>query len=134
DADVNTYLDFKIPPYQGKPLTLRQIMTHSAGFSDAAKDLIVGDNKSLRSTESLLKAAIPARIFAPGEIPAYSNYGASLAGYVVQRVSGEPFDQYVQRHIFAPLGMTRSTFTQPLPSQFTADMAKGYRVASGPAG
>jgi CubicO group peptidase (beta-lactamase class C family) len=134
DADINTYLDFKIPTYQGKPITMRQVMTHSAGFSDAAKDLIVGDPKALQSTESLLKKAIPARIFPAGEVPAYSNYAASLAGYVVQRVSGEPFDQYVARHIFAPLGMTHSTFSQPLPGKFTADMAKGYRVASGPAG
>jgi CubicO group peptidase (beta-lactamase class C family) len=134
DADINTYLDFKIPPRDGKPITMRQLMTHSAGFSDAAKDLIVGDPKAMKSTESMLKAAIPARIYPPGQVPAYSNYGASLAGYVVQRVSGEPFDQYVQTHIFNPLGMTRATFTQPLPDKYKADMALGYRVASGPPG
>ena len=134
DADVNGYLDFKIPPYQGKPITMRQLMTHSAGFSDAAKDLIVGDPKALVTTEALLKKAIPPRIYPPGQVPAYSNYGASLAGYIVQRVSGEPFDQYVQHHIFDPLGMTHSTFTQPLPDKYKADMAKGYRVASVPPG
>ena len=117
DADVNTYLDFKIPPFNGKPITMRQLMSHSAGFSDAAKNLITGDPKTLVTTESLLKAAIPARIFPPGEVPAYSNYGASLAGYIVQRVSGEPFDKYVDKHIFAPLGMKHSTFAQPLPGQ-----------------
>ncbi len=134
DADVNKYLDFKIPDRDGKPITMRQLMTHSAGFSDAAKDLIVVDPKTLKSTEAILKAAIPARIFPPGEVPAYSNYGASLAGYIVQRVSGEPFDAYVEHHIFAPLGMTHSTFSQPLPAKFEADMAKGYKVASAPAG
>lgn len=134
DADVNTYLDFKIPPYQGKPITMRQLMSHSAGFSDAAKDLIVADPKALVSTESLLKKAIPARIYPPGQVPAYSNYGASLAGYIVQRVSGEPFDAYVDKHIFQPLGMTRSTFTQPLPDKFKPDMAFGYKLASGPPG
>jgi len=134
DADVNTYLDFKIPPRDGKPITMRQIMTHSAGFSDAAKNLIVVDPKSFMSTEAALKAAVPARIFPPGEVPAYSNYGASIAGYVVQRVSGEPFDQYIDKHIFQPLGMTRSTFTQPLPDKFKPDMALGYPVASAPAG
>ncbi|WP_372783202.1 serine hydrolase domain-containing protein [Phenylobacterium sp.] len=134
DADVNRYLDFKIPAYDGKPITMRNLMTHSPGFSDAAKDLIVKDPKTLQSLETLLKAAVPPRIFPPGTTPAYSNYGASLAGYIVQRVSGEPFAAYVDKHIFVPLGMTHSTFEQPLPARFAADMAKGYRVASQPAG
>ena len=77
---------------------------------------------------------VPARIFPPGTTPAYSNYGASLAGYIVQRLSGEPFDEYIAKHIFAPLGMTHSTFAQPLPAGWSANMATGYRVASQPAG
>ena len=133
DGDINQYLDFKIPDYDGKPVTMRQLMTHSEGFSDAAKSLIVTDPKRVGSLGDMLRNAVPARIFPPGVVPAYSNYGASLAGYIVQRVSGEPFDDYIARHIFTPLGMTHSTFVQPLPGQFTADMSKGYRVASRPA-
>ena len=45
DADVNRYLDFKIPPYEGKPVTMRQIMTHTAGFEEQLKDLI-GTNRA----------------------------------------------------------------------------------------
>jgi len=134
DADINQYLDFKIPPYDGKPITMRQLMTHSEGFSDAAKDLISTDPHSLKGLGPLLKQAVPPRIYEPGTTPAYSNYGASLAGYIVQRVSGEPFDDYVARHIFAPLGMTHSTFAQPLPNGWLANMSKGYRVASRPPG
>src|ERR1700753_825498 len=40
DQDVNTYLDFKIPPYQGRPITMRQIMTHTAGFEEALSGLM----------------------------------------------------------------------------------------------
>jgi CubicO group peptidase (beta-lactamase class C family) len=134
DADINQYLDFKIPAYDGKPITMRQLMTHSEGFSDAAKDLILTDPHSLGGLGATLKAAIPARIYEPGTTPAYSNYGASLAGYIVQRVSGERFEDYVQRHIFTPLGMTHSTFDQPLPKGWLANMSKGYRVASRPPG
>ncbi|MET0272308.1 MAG: serine hydrolase domain-containing protein [Phenylobacterium sp.] len=134
DADVNRYLDFKIPAYHGKPVTMRNLMTHSAGFSDAGKDLILADPKRTKSLEASLKSAVPERIFPPGEVPAYSNYGASLAGYIVERVSGEPFADYVAKHIFAPLGMTRSTFAQPLPPGWAKDMATGYPVASKPAG
>ena len=133
DGDINQYLDFKIPAYDGKPVTMRQLMTHSEGFSDAAKSLIVTDPKRLGSLGDMLRGAVPARIFPPGVVPAYSNYGASLAGYIVQRVSGEKFEDYIAHHIFAPLGMTHSTFDQPLPGVFTAEMSKGYRVASRPA-
>ncbi|HEY3948914.1 serine hydrolase domain-containing protein [Phenylobacterium sp.] len=133
DADINTYLDFKIAPYKGQPMTMRQLMTHSEGFSDAAKDLIGNGSKSVITTEQLLKRGAPERIYPPGQVPAYSNYGASLAGYIVQRVSGEPFEQYIERHIFTPLGMAHSTFVEPLPANLKPDMAKGYKVASGPA-
>jgi len=61
---------------------------------------------------------------------AYSNYGAAIAGYIVQRVSGEPFDQYIARHIFQPLHMTHSSFAQPLPPSLAPLLAKGYTTAS----
>ncbi len=134
DADVNQYLDFKIPPYDGKPITMRNLMTHSPGFSDAAKDLIFTNPKYLKSLGATLKGSTPARIFPPGTTPAYSNYGAALAGYIVERVSGEPFTDYITHHILAPLGMTHSTFVQPLPAGWSANMSEGYSVASRPPG
>lgn len=128
DADVNQYLDFKIPPRDGKPITLRNLMTHTPGFAETAKWLIMfGYDKKPNTLKGALTRQIPERIYAPGQIPAYSNYGASLAGYIVQRVSGEPFDQYVQRHIFAPLGMTHSTFSQPLPPNMRPFLSKAYK-------
>ncbi|HEY0302666.1 MAG TPA: serine hydrolase domain-containing protein, partial [Rhizomicrobium sp.] len=133
DADVNRYLDFAIPPAFGKPVTMRNLMTHSAGFEETLRPLLLGNPHTLEPLNSVLKEALPPRIFPPGEVPAYSNYGATLAGYIVQRVSGEPFDDYVARHIFGPLGMRHATFAQPLPKNLLKDMSKGYEVASGPA-
>ncbi len=126
DADVNQYLDFKIPPYQGKPITLRDTMTHTPGFEEAAKNLITTDGKPV-NLESYLKTHLPARIFPPGEVVAYSNYGCGLAGYIVQRVSGQDFDAYVEQHIFAPLDMQQSTFRQPLPAALAPIMAESYK-------
>ncbi|HUO11863.1 MAG TPA: serine hydrolase domain-containing protein [Caulobacteraceae bacterium] len=125
DADVNTYLDFHIPAYHGLPVTLRMLMTHRAGFSETARDLLTY-GKAPPPLGTVLKRYVPPRIFAPDDGPGYSNYGASLAGYIVQRVSGEPFETYIQRHIFAPLGMNNSTFVQPLPSAMLPNMATGY--------
>lgn len=102
-------------------------MTHTPGFEESVKDLITLGDKSQVPYDTLLKRWVPARIYAPGTTPAYSNYGASLAGYIVQRTSGEPFDAYLERHIFGPLGMTHSTFRQPLPANLKPLMAEGYQ-------
>jgi CubicO group peptidase (beta-lactamase class C family) len=131
DGDVNQYLDFKIPPRDGKPVTMRNLMQHTAGFEEQAKGIMSDDPKS-PSFEALLKQWVPERVFAVGTTPAYSNYGASLAGYIVQRVSGEPFDDYIEKHIFAPLDMKYSSFRQPLPANLEPLMSKGYPVASSP--
>lgn len=133
DADVNRYLDFRIPPRDGQPITMRQIMTHTAGFEDVAKNLIALDRKNHVPLEPYLKTWVPHRIYAAGTTPAYSNWATALAGYVVQRVSGQSFDDYVDRNVFTPLGMRNSTFRQPLPARLQPMMATGYPRASAPA-
>ncbi|MBV9724898.1 MAG: serine hydrolase [Gammaproteobacteria bacterium] len=133
DADVNQYLDFKIPARDGKPITMRNLMQHTAGFEEQAKGVIT-ENPKAPGFEALLKAWIPERVFAPGTTPAYSNYGASLAGYIVQRLSAESFDSYIEKHIFDPLEMRHSSFRQPLPPELAPLMSNGYRTASGEPG
>ena len=130
DRDVNSYLDFAIPSTYGTPITLRHLLTHTPGFVDGVKDIAVTDAAQLVPLRQYLSTHIPERIYPPGETPAYSNYGAALAAYIVERVSGQPFDDYVRAHIFAPLGMTRSTFAQPLPLSLAPFASKGYMLAS----
>lgn len=127
DADVNQYLDFKIRPAFNKPVTLRNLMTHTGGFEETLDNIIILNPKKTLTLRDYLIANQPMRIFPPGEIPAYSNYGVGLASYVVQRVSGEPFAQYVNNHIFAPLGMTHSSFYQPLQKPLAELPSQGYR-------
>jgi len=126
DADVNKYIDFTIPPFDGKPVTMRNLMTHSPGFEETVRDLLVDTKEQVLPIDVYLKRRLPTRIFPPGEVIAYSNYGATLAGYIVQRVSGEKFEDYVAKHIFAPLNMVHSTFVQPLPANLAPLMATGY--------
>ena len=130
DADLNQYIDFKIPPRDGKPITLRQAMTHTTGLEEQLRALITTRKEGITSLETALKYWVPERIHAPGATPAYSNYATALAGYIVQRVSGEPFDAYIARHIFQPLGMAHSSFSQPLQPALLAKMSKGYDKAS----
>jgi CubicO group peptidase (beta-lactamase class C family) len=130
DADVNQYLDFKVPPYDGKPVTVRNLMTHTAGFEETLKHLIGEEGEAMPGFDAILKEWVPARIFPPGTMTAYSNYGCALAGYIVQRVSGLPFNDYVTKNIFAPLGMHNTTFAQPLPDAMKPNMSVGYEYAS----
>jgi CubicO group peptidase (beta-lactamase class C family) len=130
DADVNKYIDFTIPPYDGKPVTMRNLMTHSAGFEESVRDLLVDTKAQVLPIDVYLKRRLPTRIFPPGEVIAYSNYGATLAGYIVQRISGEKFEDYIAKNIFTPLGMLHSSFVQPLPPNLAPLMATGYLNAS----
>ncbi len=130
-TDVNTYLDFKIPATYSEPITLKHLMTHTPGFEDKTQGLFIFDPAGMATLEAYLKANIPARVFAPGQIPAYSNYGSALAGYIVERVSGMPFMEYVEKHIFSPLEMNHATFQQPLPADVVGNMANGYSYANG---
>jgi CubicO group peptidase (beta-lactamase class C family) len=74
-----------------------------------------------------LVRAMPARIYLPGHYSAYSDYGIALAAYIVQQVSGEPYERYITNHILALLGMTHSAATQPLPPDIAPLMSKGYK-------
>ena len=131
DTDVNRYLEFEIPPFEGEPITLRDIMTHTAGFEESIRYLITDDPDAVMSLGELMPLALPERVFAPGTTPAYSNYATALAGHIVERVSGMDFDDYVDTRIFDPLDMTRSTFRQPLPERLRPLMSEGYAVANG---
>src|SRR3984893_15214485 len=130
DRDVNEYLDFAIPKTYPEPVTLRRLLTHTAGFEETLKNLFVAHESDLKPLRTYLVNQMPARVFPPGKIPSYSNYGFTLAGYIVERVSGEKFERYVENHILKPLGMNNSTFDQPLPPQLAPQMSKGYLSAS----
>lgn len=133
DRDVNDYLDFRIPPRDGEPVTLRNLMTHTPGFEEVVKQLVTDRPEQLLTAGEFVKAHTPERIFPPGQVPSYSNYGVTLAGYLVERVSGESYDDYVDGHVLGPLGMARSSTRQSLPPALAPHMSQGYMLGSGPA-
>lgn len=129
DQNVNTYLDFEIPMPLGE-ITLAHLLTHTPGFEEVLSSLILADADEVVTLRDYLVTNIPSQVFPPGEVPAYSNYGSALAGYIVERVSGEAFEDYIDKYIFTPLGMDYSTFHQPLPEELGPYMSQGYRVLS----
>src|SRR5690349_10538834 len=126
DRNVNEYLDFTIPKTFPEPVTLRRLLTHTAGFEETLKNLFVASEVDMKPLGTYLVNQMPARIFSPGKIPSYSNYGFTLAGYIVEKVSGEKFERYIENHILKPLKMNNSTFDQPVPAQIAPQMSKAY--------
>jgi CubicO group peptidase (beta-lactamase class C family) len=131
DADINTYLDFRIPDTYPQPITLRYLMTHTSGIEDRWLESLTTDASELVSEREWLVDNFPGRVRPPGEAAGYSNYNAMLGGYIVARVSGEPYDQYIQKHIFDPLGMTHSNVRLPIPENLRPFMSKSYIYVDG---
>jgi len=132
NADVNDYLtDFKVPPAFGEPVTLGELTSHTGGFEDSPMGIFAARAEDLKPLEAYVAEYVPAGVFPPGEIPSYSNYGTALAGYIVELVSGVPYERYVEENIFEPLGMARSTFREPVPPALEADVAVGYKFEGG---
>jgi len=139
DKDVNTYLkDVQLPKTYDQPITLRNIMTHTTGFEDGGVGYLFADSaKTLVPLGTWLKSHMPARIrppttdFTSGANASYSNYATALAGHIVATVSGQPFDDYIEQHIFKPLGMNHSTFREPLPAELEPHMSGGYNFENG---
>lgn len=130
DADINTYLEtFQIPETYPEPITLRHLLTHAAGFEDNLFGVLARQPEDLEPLGDFVSKHIPARVYPPGMVTAYSNYGVTLAGYIVEKTVGIPFEEYVAEKIFGPLGMTGTTFVQTLPTDLATNSAKGYTFA-----
>lgn len=111
DADIRTYLPagFLTKTAYTDPITLIDLMNHTAGWQETICSLEVADEAELVPLEYALKNTEPAQVYAPGEVTAYSNWGAALAGYIVQYVSGQDYAEYVHEHILDPLGMEHTS-------------------------
>jgi len=130
-TDVNAYLDFEIPATFEEPVTLHYLMTHTGGFEEQLEALFVADEANVPLLREFLVQTLPQRVYPPGAVFAYSNYGTALAGYIIERVSGERYEDYIAAHLLQPLGMTRSAATQPLPASLAQDAALGYHYRDG---
>ncbi len=132
DADVNTYLkDFKIPATYPQPITMKHLLSHTPGFEDLGTGMWANKPEDLVPLGKFLATHVPARVRPPGEVTSYSNYGTALAGYIVEILSGMPFEVYVEQYIFKPLGMEHASFREPLPAAIASDMSVGYTFKNG---
>ena len=127
-ADVNRYMtDFAVPPAFGRPVTAAQLLTHTAGFEERLIGTAVRTPAAVLPLATYLRRDMPARVYPPGDIISYSNHGYTLLGHVVEAITGTRFDEYVDRQVLAPLGMSHSTFA-PAP-RVPGVLATGYERA-----
>lgn len=132
DADVNTYLgDVRIPDTWDAPVTLRQLMSHSAGFEDLVLDLGRRSAGELEPLGDYLSEHLPERVRPPGRYSSYSNHGTALAAHVVAQVSGKDWSTYIEEELFAPLGMTRTVARHPFPESLRPDLAVAHERKGG---
>lgn len=131
EDDVNTYIDFQIPATFEEPIRIRHLMTHTPGFEDKATGSIARTAEDLLPLGEYLAAMLPARVRPPGEHFSYSNYGASLAGYIIERVSGLSWADYVDENILKPLQMNSTNTQSQLVADFSARHAIGYKYQAG---
>jgi len=113
-----------------QPVTLRQLLNHTSGIYEYTKLPFafhpeVPPPPSYDSLAAIL-AAMPVD-FAPGTRMVYDNSGFYLLGMVVDKVSGEPYWQYIARHVFEPAGMTHSRYCDN--ETVVKNRAHGYRLA-----
>lgn len=114
DADITTYADVPLRKHHDQPITLRHLLTHTAGFEET----MTMANPGLRdmALADYVRHNPPVSLFRPGTTPAYSNYGMTLVGYLVEQASGQPFHDYVKEHVLKPAGMATASYDQPLPA------------------
>lgn len=130
DADINRYLDFTVPATYPQPITLRHILTHTPGLEEDSRDLFTDDPARVAAMKDWLPAHMPTRVRPPGVHASYSNWATAVAGYIVERVSGLSYDDYIERHLFEPLGMRYASSRQPLPAALAPHLAQGYEFVA----
>lgn len=107
DANIQEYLpkDFLQKLEYDAPITLMNLMHHTAGWEDRVIDLWYSSKNDVVDLGEALQKFEPKQIYKPGSIVAYSNYGVAMAAYIVEVQSKQPFYEYVSEHIFSPLNM-----------------------------
>ena len=122
DAPVDDHLEaVDLPNTYDEPITLEHLATHTPGFEVRGRGDSVSDPEHVRPLDESVSTDVPSRVRPPGELHQYTNYAAALTGQLIADVSGKPFHSFVTENVFAPLGMSHSTFDAAPPGLVPAD-------------
>ncbi|MFP4298910.1 MAG: serine hydrolase domain-containing protein [Spirulinaceae cyanobacterium] len=129
NEDVTPYLGEQVNlnnPFS-EPVTFARMMMHNDGTTRRMIGLAASTPEKMQPLGEYLGENMPAIARPPGTFYSYSNHSIALLGYLVQEISDTPFVEYIEKNIFDPLEMSRSSFRQPLPPSLADDLATGYQ-------
>jgi CubicO group peptidase (beta-lactamase class C family) len=127
--DVNRYLKkIKVPTTYPQPITAAQLVSHTAGLDEIRPGTQAPNSEGVLPLPAFLQTRLT-RIRPPGEVISYSTYGITLAGELIEEVSGMSFESYLKTNIWQPLGMDRTSIT--VPESQASDLAVGYEYREG---
>ena len=127
--DVNRYLKkIKVPATYQQPITAAQLINHTAGLDEIRPGTQAPTSQGVMTLPAFLQTRLT-RIRPPGEVISYSTYGITLAGALIEEVSGMSFESYLKTNIWQPLGMDRTSIT--VPDSLASDLAVGYEYQDG---
>ena len=128
NQEIGAYLpDRNFSFLKSEPFTMHQLLTHTAGFDISDIGDAARTPEEIISLEDLARYHMPKQAFEPGSVHAYSNFGFALAGYLIQLISEQPYEEFIQEQIFAKLGMNNSSLKQPLPRKLKQLQAVGHQ-------
>lgn len=126
DAPVDRYVRrIRVPPTYPDSVTVRHLLDHTAGFDEIRPGTQAATRDDILPLDRFLQGRL-VRIRPPGRTTAYSTYGITVAGEMIEEVAGVPFEAFLKRNLWEPLGMRRSSIL--VPAALEKDVATGYEV------
>ena len=126
NADVNLYLKkLKVPEAFGQPITGKHLLSHTSGLDEIRPGTQAQSENVILPLHEFLKDRLT-RVHPPGLITSYSTYGITLAGLLVEDISGVSYETYLNRNIWKPLQMNRTHISTP--RDMAGDLAMAYAV------
>lgn len=126
DAPVDRYVRrIRVPPTYPESVTVRHLLDHTAGFDEIRPGTQALTLDGVLPLDRFLQSRL-VRIRPPGRTTVYSTYGITVAGEMIEEVAGVPFEAFLKRNIWDPLGMRRSSIM--VPAALEKDIATGYEV------
>lgn len=117
DDPANRYLKrVHLPARGGREITVRNLLTHRAGFDDSTYGLATPVPVKVPLPPEAIEKRLPPQVRRAGDVSVYSNNGYAILGLLIEDVTGELYPDYVARHVFGPLGMAKS-FVRTRPDQ-----------------